>query len=239
MRILNREVTMKIRGTEDGDGCRLTDRDHILYVVIPCYNEEQVLKETAKRLKKKMESLLERKEISKKSKILFVDDGSADGTWKIIKELNQEAGIFSGIKLAHNKGHQNALLAGMNQAGMKADLVISMDADLQDDINAMDGMIQKYYQGNDIVYGVRKSRKKDSFFKRFTAESFYKIMDALGVETVFNHADYRLLSKRAIKALMDYSEVNLFLRGIIPQLAFKSAIVQEKLYGNLAKRKLQ
>ena len=198
---------------------------HILYVVIPCYNEEEVLNETARRLKEKLESLATLRQISHNSRILFVDDGSKDRTWDMICQLHNKSPLFSGVKLAHNKGHQNALLAGLTTASLYADIIISMDADLQDDIHAIDDMIRKYEAGNDIVYGIRKSRKNDTFFKRFTAENFYKFMAFLGVETIFNHADYRLMSRRSVEALMEYREVNLFLRGIIPQLGFRTATV--------------
>lgn len=197
----------------------------ILYVVVPCYNEEDVLPETAKRLKQKLEALINADKISKKSRIMFVNDGSKDKTWEIIKNLNGESSMFSGVNLSRNRGHQNALLAGLMTAKEKADVTISMDADLQDDINAVDEMLNEYYNGCDIVYGVRSKRKKDTAFKRITAEGFYKIMNFLGAETVFNHADYRLMSKRAVESLSSFEEVNLFLRGIVPMVGFKSASV--------------
>ena len=189
-----------------------------LYVVIPCYKEEAVLPETAKRLKEKLQKLIEEKKIDEKSRILFVNDGSKDKTWEIITELHKNDKMFSGVNLSRNRGHQNALLAGLTTAVNYADMIISMDADLQDDINAMDEMIDKYLDGYDVVYGVRSSRKTDTFFKRFTAEAFYKVMKNLGVDIVFNHADYRLMSKRAVEGLMQFKEVNLFLRGIVPQI---------------------
>jgi len=196
-----------------------------LYIVVPCYNEEEVLPETAKRLKQKLNFLIEANKISEKSRVMFVNDGSKDKTWELIEQLHREDPLFTGINLSRNRGHQNALLAGLLTAVNYADVTISMDADLQDDINAVDKMIDEYYNGCDIVYGVRSKRKKDSFFKRFTAETFYKIMNFLGAETVFNHADYRLMSKRAVEALADFKEVNLFLRGIVPMIGFKSSNV--------------
>ncbi len=197
-----------------------------LYIVVPCYNEEQVLPATAERLKEKMSALIGAGTIAKDSRVLFVDDGSKDGTWKIIAGLNADDGLFEGVKLSRNRGHQSALLAGMYTATERADMIISMDADLQDDIGAVDEMLDYYYQGNDVVYGVRSRRDKDSFFKRTTAEGFYKVMQALGVEVVFNHADYRLMSKRAVEGLKQFREVNLFLRGIVPMVGYKS----EKVY---------
>ena len=197
----------------------------ILYVVIPCYNEEEVICETARQLLVKMKDLVQKKKISSKSKVMFVNDGSKDSTWEKILELHQKNKLFTGLCLSRNKGHQNALLAGLLTAKNYADIVISMDADLQDDINAIDEMIEKNSLGAEIVYGVRSSRKKDSFFKRFTAEAFYKIMKFLGVDIIFNHADYRLTSKRVLDALEGYEEVNLFLRGIFPLIGYPSSVV--------------
>lgn len=197
----------------------------ILYLVIPCYNEEAVLHETAKQLLVKMNSMFERGMISRESKIMFVNDGSRDKTWEIIRELHESNPIYSGVKLSRNKGHQNALLAGLMTAKEKADMAISLDADLQDDVDVIDKMVEKYYEGNDVVYGVRSARDTDTFFKKFTAEGFYKIMQAMGVEIVFNHADYRLMSKRALEGLSEFREVNLFLRGIVPLIGYKSDIV--------------
>ena len=197
----------------------------ILYIVVPCYNEEEVLRDTARHLKEKLEGLIFTGKIASHSRIMFVNDGSKDKTWEIIEDLNRESEYFVGISLSRNRGHQNALLAGLMTAKDRADMVISMDADLQDDIGAVDEMIEKYYEGCDIVYGVRAKRKKDSFFKRFTAEAFYRIMNKLGAETVFNHADYRLMSKRALEGLSHFKEVNLFLRGIVPMVGLKSDIV--------------
>lgn len=197
----------------------------ILYVVIPCYNEEEVLEETTKQLKVKMNVLIKSKKISNSSKVMYVNDGSKDNTWELIKKINKEEALFTGITLSRNMGHQNALLGGLLTAKQYADIVISMDADLQDDINAIDEMIEKYLEGSDIVYGVRRVRKKDTFFKRVTAEAFYKFMRFLGADCIYNHADYRLTSKRVLEAFSDYKEVNLFLRGIFPLIGFKSDIV--------------
>ena len=197
----------------------------ILYLVIPCYNEEAVLHETAKQLLEKMNSMFERGMISRESKIMFVNDGSKDKTWEIIEELHASNPIYSGVKLSRNKGHQNALLAGLMTAKEKADMTISLDADLQDDVDVIDQMVEKYYQGNDVVYGVRSARKTDTFFKKFTAQGFYKLMQAMGVEIVYNHADYRLMSKRAMEGLSQFKEVNLFLRGIVPLIGYKSDVM--------------
>lgn len=196
-----------------------------LCLVIPCYNEEAVLPETSKRLKEKYDSLMEKGIISADSRIMFVNDGSKDRTWELIEELHKKDEIFWGVKLSRNRGHQNALLAGLHAALDKADAVISMDADLQDDINAIDGFIEKYNEGAEVVYGVRSSRKKDTFFKKYTALGFYKMMSALGADVVYNHADYRLLSNRALHGLFEFKEVNLFLRGIVPMIGYKSDVV--------------
>lgn len=196
-----------------------------LYLVIPCYNEEEVLPETARRLKEKISFLIEKGKIDKGSRILFVNDGSRDKTWDIISALHEENCLYSGINLSRNRGHQNALLAGLMTAKEHADMVISMDADLQDDINAVDEMVDKYLSGIDIVYGVRSSRAKDTFFKKATAEGFYKLMNSMGANTVFNHADYRLMSKRALDGLAEFQEVNLFLRGIVPMIGYSWDVV--------------
>lgn len=201
-------------------------RGNTLYVVVPCYNEEEVLPETSKRLKEKLESLIAVNKISEESRILFVNDGSKDQTWTIIQTLHQKDPVFSGVNLSRNRGHQNALLAGLMTAKDHADMVISMDADLQDDIHAVDAMVEQYWAGCDVVYGVRSSRKKDTFFKRFTAEGFYRLMNAMGAETVFNHADYRLMSKAALEGLAEFKEVNLFLRGIVPMIGYPTATVE-------------
>ena len=200
--------------------------DNTLYVVVPCYKEEEVLPETSKRLKAKLTALIAQGKISPRSRILFVNDGSKDRTWPIIEELHAKERIFSGVNLSRNRGHQNALLAGLMTAVQYADMMVSMDADLQDDIDAMDRMIDAYHEGCDVVYGVRSSRKTDSFFKRFTAESFYKLMKAMGVDIVFNHADYRLMSRRAVEGLSQFKEVNLFLRGIVPQIGYSWTTVE-------------
>lgn len=196
-----------------------------LCVVLPCYNEEEVLVETATRLLEKYNKLTFDGVISHDSRIVFVDDGSRDKTWEIITRLSLENEFFEGISLSRNRGHQNALLAGLMTVKNDFDACISMDADLQDDIHAIDKMIESYKKGNDVVYGVRSNRKKDSFFKRTTAQGFYKVMKWLGAETVYNHADYRLMSRRALEALADFNEVNLFLRGLVPLIGFKSDIV--------------
>ena len=197
----------------------------ILYIVIPCYNEEEVLGITSNELNNKMKSLIKDKFISTKSKVVFVDDGSKDNTWNIIDSLHNSNKLFSGVKLSRNRGHQNALLAGLMTSMEYADITISMDADLQDDINVIDDMLKEYDNGSEIVYGVRSSRKKDSFFKRKTAESFYKFMHLMGVDIVYNHADCRLMSKLALEGLNEFSEVNLFLRGIVPQIGYKTSKV--------------
>ena len=196
--------------------------NNTLYIVVPCYKEQEVLPETSKRLKEKVLALRAEGKISEKSRIMFVNDGSSDNTWPIISQLHeQEPEMFSGVNLSRNRGHQNALLAGLMTAVNYADMIISMDADLQDDINAVDGMVDAYHEGYEVVYGVRSKRETDTFFKRFTAEGFYKVMLALGVNIVYNHADYRLMSRRAVEGLAQFKEVNLFLRGIVPQIGYK------------------
>lgn len=194
-----------------------------LCIVVPCYNEEGVLPETARRLGILWNRLIGEDWISPESQVCFVDDGSRDRTWELIESLAKEHGFVRGIKLSRNQGHQNALLAGLFDT--REEVVVSIDADLQDDLGAVEEMLDLYVQGCDVVYGVRKNRASDTFFKRFTAELYYRLLHIMGIETVFNHADYRLLSRRAIEALKDFSEVNLFLRGIIPKLGFSSAIV--------------
>ena len=196
-----------------------------IYLVLPCYNEEEVLHETASRLKVKMEQLKSENKITEDSRITFVDDGSKDRTCSIIEELNQSDDIFAGVKLSRNKGHQNALLAGLMTVKDHCDAAISLDADLQDDINVIDKFIDKFIDGCDVVYGVRSDRSTDTFFKRTTAQGFYKVMSMLGVDIVYNHADYRLMSKRALNELEKFEEVNLFLRGLVPLIGFKSDIV--------------
>lgn len=206
----------------------------ILYLVIPCYNEEEVLPITAKSLLIKINTMIENELISQDSKILFVNDGSKDKTWSIIEDLHSENNIFSGINLSRNRGHQNALLAGLMTAKEVADVTISLDADLQDDVDVIDKFVEQYYDGSDIVYGVRSSRETDTFFKRTTALTFYKLMRTLGVDMVYNHADYRLMSKRALEGLSQFKEVNLFLRGMVPLVGFRSSVVEYKRHERFA-----
>lgn len=195
-------------------------------MIVPCYNEEAVLNETAKRLREKYAYLMERELISPKSRVVFVNDGSKDRTWEIIQELHGDSPeLFSGINLSRNSGHQNAVLAGLMTVREICDMAITMDADLQDDINAIDEMVQKYYEGNHVVYGVRSERKTDTFFKKFTAEGFYKFMKVMGADVVYNHADFRLMSRRVLCELANYKEVNLFLRGMVPLIGFQSCNV--------------
>ena len=201
-------------------------RGNTLYIVVPCYNEEEVLPETARRLGDKLKALMAAGKIGPRSRVLFVNDGSRDRTWEVITRLHGENPLLCGADLSRNRGHQNALLAGLMTAMDRADMVISMDADLQDDVDAADAMVDKYLAGADIVYGVRSSRKKDSFFKRTTAEAFYRVMNLLGAETVFNHADYRLMSRRALEGLSQFKEVNLFLRGIVPMIGYATDTVE-------------
>ena len=196
-----------------------------LFLVVPCYNEEAVLPETNRILKEKMTALMEAGRIRKDSRILYVDDGSRDRTWEIISACHAEDALVSGLKLAHNRGHQNALFAGLMTARLECDCAVSLDADLQDDIDVIDGFLDKFEEHCDIVYGVRKKRETDSFFKRTTAQGFYKCMKLLGVDIVYNHADYRLMSKRALYALSEYTETNLFLRGIVPLIGYRTDYV--------------
>ncbi|EFF66461.1 glycosyltransferase, group 2 family protein [Selenomonas noxia ATCC 43541] len=207
----------------------------VLYLVVPCYNEHEVLSDTAEKLAHKLTQLIDAGKISERSRIAFVNDGSSDRTWEIIRAYTERSALFSGINLAHNEGHQNALLAGLMTVLPYADVTISMDADLQDDINAVDAMLEKYAAGVNIVYGVRANRSSDTFFKRFTAESFYRAMRALGADIVFNHADFRLMDRRALTALAEYPEVNLFLRGIVPMIGLTHGVVyyarKERLAG--------
>ena len=198
---------------------------NILYMVVPCYNEEPVLEETTSRLKEKYNSLISQGKISKDSKVIYVNDGSKDRTWELISEIHKNDKMFRGICLSRNRGHQNAVLAGLMTAKEEADMVISMDADLQDDINAIDEMVDKFNEGYDIVYGVRNKRKTDTFFKRFTAQTYYKMLLHMGVDIVYNHADFRLMSKRALNSMADFKEVILFLRGIVPMIGFPSTNV--------------
>ena len=201
-------------------------RGNTLYIVVPCYNEEEVLPETARRLGDKLHAMMQAGKISPRSRVLFVNDGSKDQTWGVITRLHRQDHLLCGVNLSRNRGHQNALLAGLMTAMDKADMVISMDADLQDDVDAAEEMVDKYLNGADIVYGVRSSRKTDTFFKRTTAEAFYRLMNLLGAETVFNHADYRLMSRRALEGLSQFKEVNLFLRGIVPMIGYPTDTVE-------------
>ena len=196
-----------------------------LYIVVPCYKEQEVLPETARRLQQKMESVIENGTIHPQSRVVFVNDGSTDNTWQLIQQLHEQNPLFEGINLSCNRGHQNALLAGLMTVKEYADMTISMDADLQDDIDAVDEMVKKYYGGCDIVYGVRSKRATDTWFKRTTAEAFYHVMEGLGARVVFNHADYRLMSRRALEGLAQFKEVNLFLRGLVPLVGYPSDIV--------------
>lgn len=200
--------------------------NNVLYIVIPCYNEEEVLPETERRLTEKLDKLIAGGLISEKSRIALVDNGSTDSTWNLIKGMHESNPYVVGIKVVKNRGHQNGLIAGYATIADDCDMAVSMDADLQDDIEVLDKFIQKYQEGCDIVYGVRSSREKDTFLKRTTAQSYYKLLHAMGVDIVYNHADYRLMSKRALKALLEYKEVNLFLRGLIPMIGYKSDIVE-------------
>ena len=208
--------------------------NNILYLVIPCYNEEEVLQETAKRLLDKMNTMINNKIICDKSKILFVNDGSKDKTWNLIEELHLKNNIFSGISLSINTGHQNALIAGLMTAKEYCDMTISLDADLQDDVDVIDKFVEQYYAGNDIVYGVRSSRQTDTKFKRTTALAFYKLMSSLGVDMIYNHADYRLMSKRALDGLAQFEEVNLFLRGIVPLVGYNHSIIEYERHERFA-----
>ena len=198
----------------------------VLYIVIPCYNEEAVLPITAPMFLNKIESLISNDKISEKSRIMFVNDGSKDRTWEIIEDLANSNEHYIGISQSRNRGHQNAVLAGLMEAKDMCDITISIDCDGQDDINAMDEMVDDYINGYDVVYGVRSDRKTDSFFKRFTAQSFYKFLAFMGAEVVYNHADYRLVSSRVLEEFENYKEVNLFLRGLIPLVGFESTSVE-------------
>ena len=204
----------------------------VLAIVVPCYNEEAVLNETTMRLSDLLTGLISDKQISKESCILYVNDGSKDETWDIISSLNKTNHFVKGVNLAGNVGHQHALWAGMTVAAEWADIVVSIDADLQDDVNAIKEMVRKYHEGYDIVYGVRNERKTDTWFKRTTALAFYKLMQVMGTKTVYNHADFRLMSKRATQQLLKYSERNLFIRGLVPLVGYQSA----KVFYNRAER---
>lgn len=196
-----------------------------VYFVIPCYNEEEVLPETVRRLTEKLSSMEQAGLADEKSRMLLVDDGSKDRTWELISRFHGENPRVEGIKLSHNRGHQNALLCGLMEARARCDCAISLDADLQDDTDVLDQFVQKYLEGCDVVYGVRNKRETDTWFKRTTAEGYYKVLKVLGVDIVFNHADYRLMSRRALEALSEYKEVNLFLRGIVPLIGYRSDYV--------------
>lgn len=218
-----------------GDDFFTMEKLPVLYMIIPSYNEEEILWDSAAKLHDKVESLMAKRLVSEQSKICFVNDGSRDATWDIVKKLCHEDPIFSGICLSHNQGHQNAVLAGLMTARKYCDIAISMDADLQDDIHAIDEMVEKYHEGYDIVYGVRNSRKKDSFFKRTTAEGYYKFLKFMGVHIIYNHSDFRLMDKKALDAMAQFEEVNLFLRGIVPMIGLKHCCVyyerKERLAG--------
>ena len=206
----------------------------VLYIVIPCYNEEKVLPITSKLFLEELKKLMGDNKVSPQSRILFVNDGSRDKTWEIILNLSKEDEHFSGISLSRNRGHQNAVLAGLMDSKDKCDITISIDCDGQDDITAMEEMVDKYAEGCEVVYGVRSSRKKDTFFKRFTAESFYKLLNSMGAEVVFNHADYRLISSRVLDEFAEFKEVNLFLRGMVPLVGFKSTSVYYERHERMA-----
>lgn len=199
----------------------------ILYLVVPCYNEEPVLPETVRELTKKLNSMIQSGLVSPESRMVFVNDGSKDRTWELIEEYHESNPLVSGIKLSRNRGHQFAVLAGLMTVKEYCDMAITLDADLQDDIDVLDEFVRKYKEeGCEIVYGVRNSRETDTFFKRFTAESFYRLMSGMGVDIVFNHADYRLMSRKALDALAEYKEVNLFLRGVVPLIGYKTGTVE-------------
>ena len=201
-------------------------RCEVLYLVIPCYNEEEVLPETTRQLTKKMNDLMRRGLIAQESRIVYVNDGSKDNTWALIERYHRENPLVNGVDLSRNRGHQNALLAGLMTVKDEADVVISLDADLQDDVDAIDRFLEKYYEGCEVVYGVRSARKTDSWFKRHSAQAFYKLMKFFGVDIVYNHADYRLMSRRVLGELSQYGEVNLFLRGLVPLVGFPSGVVE-------------
>lgn len=206
-----------------------------LYIAVPCYNEEEVLPDSSGKLLNKMNEMISQGKITADSRIVFIDDGSKDKTWDIISNLHSENEMFQGIKLSRNRGHQNALLCGLMTLKDRCDAVISIDADLQDDINVFDEMVAKYEDGCDVVYGVRSKRETDTFFKRFTAEAYYKVLDKMGAKIIFNHADFRLMSSRALDGFSQFKEVNLFLRGLVPMVGYKSDIVtyerSERLLG--------
>ncbi len=206
----------------------------VLYIVVPCYNEKEALPITSESFLAELETLINKEKISPESKVLFVNDGSNDGTWDIITELSERDEHFIGISLSRNQGHQNALLAGLTEAKNNCDITVSIDCDGQDDISAVEKMIDEYMNGSEVVYGVRSSRDSDTFFKRFTAESFYRLLETMGAEVVFNHADYRLVSSKALDGLSQFQEKNLYLRGIFPLIGFKSSTVEYQRHKRLA-----
>lgn len=206
----------------------------VLYIVVPCYNEKEALPITSESFLAELETLINKEKISPESKVLFVNDGSSDGTWDIITELSERDEHFIGISLSRNQGHQNALLAGLTEAKNNCDITVSIDCDGQDDISAVEKMIDEYMNGSEVVYGVRSSRDSDTFFKRFTAESFYRLLETMGAEVVFNHADYRLVSSKALDGLSQFQEKNLYLRGIFPLIGFKSSTVEYQRHERLA-----
>lgn len=206
----------------------------ILYIVIPCYNEENVLPITSTMFLEKLNELIRLEKINENSKILFVDDGSRDNTWNIISKLSKQDSHYIGIRQSRNRGHQNAVLAGLMEAKDCCDITISIDCDGQDDINVMNNMVDEYLNGSEIVYGVRNKRDTDTFFKRFTAERFYKLLNSMGVETIYNHADYRLVSNRVLQEFKNFKEVNLFLRGMFPLVGFKSTCVAYERHERIA-----
>lgn len=206
----------------------------VLYIVVPCYNEKEALPITSESFLAELETLINKEKISPESRVLFVNDGSSDGTWDIITELSERDEHFIGISLSRNQGHQNALLAGLTEAKNNCDITVSIDCDGQDDISAVEKMIDEYMNGSEVVYGVRSSRDSDTFFKRFTAESFYRLLETMGAEVVFNHADYRLVSSKALDGLSQFQEKNLYLRGIFPLIGFKSSTVEYQRHERLA-----
>lgn len=206
----------------------------ILYIIIPCYNEETVLPITSDLFLNELDTLIKSEKISEESRIVFVNDGSRDATWGIIKTLAKKNKHFTGLCLSRNRGHQNAVLAGLMESKDKCDITISIDCDGQDDIDAMEAMVDQYMQGNEVVYGVRSKRDTDTYFKRFTAENFYKLLNAMGAEVVYNHADYRLMSARVLNEFARFGEVNLFLRGMVPLVGFKSATVYYERHERIA-----
>ena len=203
----------------------MVNKETVLSVVVPCYNEQEVIDESAKQLSIVLNDLIKDGSVSSKSFVLFVNDGSKDATWNKISALHKSNPLVCGVNLAKNTGHQNALMAGLQTAKSLSDVMVTIDADLQDDVSAIKSMIAEYFQGSEVIYGVRSSRKKDTFFKKYTALLFYKLMSFLGAQTVYNHADYRMMSRKAVECLFEFSERNLFLRGIVPLIGFSSSTV--------------